>query len=111
MNYKSFKSLVKTNTQDGQSNMPTAFNEWQLIIEAGIKKLEAETEEEIRTVDAFDSENSTIPVVEDIVMALVYYISQLFSNDITLKQKLILDYEDAKGTFLWNKFKEMELNK
>ena len=111
MNFKTFEMLVKTNTQDSQSKLPASFNVWQWIIESGIKKLEAETEEVIRTTNVFDSESDNIPVIEDIAMALVCYVSQLFTNDINLKQKFISDYEDAKGTFLWNKFKEMELLK
>ena len=111
MNFKSFKTLVEINTQDGQSKLPENFAQWKIAIESGIKKLEVETQEEIRTTDVFDSNNDNIPVVEDIAAALVYYISQLFTNDVNLKQKFIIDYEDAKGTFLWNKFKEQELAK
>lgn len=111
MNFKTFETLVKTNTQDSQSKLPSSFEQWQWIIESGIKKLEVETQEEIRTTDVFDSNNDNIPVIEDIVIALIYYVSQLYTNDINLKQKYILDYENAKGTFLWNKFKEQELAK
>ena len=111
MNYKSFKALVEINTQDAQSKLPTSFNQWKMIIELGIKKLEDETELELKTSGTFDSDNDDIPVIENIVMALVYHISQMFVIDINLKQKLILDYEDAKGTFLWNKFKETEMAK
>lgn len=111
MDFKTFETLVKVNTQDSQSKLPTAFPQWKPIIESGIKKLEVETQEDIRTAGAFDGENDNIPVVEDIASALVYYISQLFTNDVNLKQKFIIDYEDAKGTFLWNKFKEQELAK
>lgn len=111
MNFKTFETLVKTNTQDSQSKLPTSFGIWQWIIESGIKKLEVETEEAVRTTNVFDSESDNIPVIEDIAMALVCYISQLFTNDINLKQKFISDYEDAKSTFLWNKFKKQELAK
>ena len=110
MNFKTFESLIKTNTQDGQSKLPSSFPQWKIVIEQGIVKLEAETREVIRTVDIFENENDNIPVIEDIVIALIYYVSQLYTNDINLKQKYIVDYEDAKGTFLWNKFKEQELN-
>ena len=111
MTFKTFEMLVKINTQDSQSKLPTTFNQWKTVIEQGIIKLEAETKEEIRTVDIFETDNDNIPLVEDIAIALVYHISQMYINDINLKQKYILDYEDAKGTFLWNKFKEMELAK
>lgn len=111
MDFKTFETLVKTNTQDSQSKLPANFPQWLIVIEAGIKKIEAETKEEIRTTDVLDGESDNIPVIEDIAMALVYHLSQQFTNDINLKQKFILDYEDAKGTFLWNKFKEMELAK
>lgn len=111
MDFKAFKTLIEINTQDSQSKFPTTFAQWLIIIESGIKKLEAETKEEIRTTNVFDSESDNIPVVEDIATALVYYISQLFTKDVNLKQKFIIDYEDAKGTFLWNKFKEQELAK
>jgi hypothetical protein len=111
MNFKTFEMLVKINTQDSQSKLPTTFNQWKTVIEQGIIKLEAETKEEIRTVDIFETDNDNIPLVEDIAIALVYHISQMYTSDINLKQKYILDYEDAKGTFLWNKFKEQELNK
>ena len=91
--------------------IPSSFPQWKIVIEQGIVKLEAETREVIRTVDIFENENDNIPVIEDIVIALIYYVSQLYTNDINLKQKYILDYEDTKGTFLWNKFKEQELAK
>lgn len=111
MNFKEFETLVKINTQDAQSKLPTTFAQWKIIIETGIKKLEDETNIELKTDAEFNSDSSIIPINQDIEMALVYYISQMLITDVTLKQKYILDYEDAKGTFLWNKFKEMELNK
>lgn len=111
MNFRTFEMLVKTNTQDAQSKMPEKFQVWKTIIEIGIRKLELETELDLSTTDTFESESDNIPLIEDITMALVFYVSQLFTNDINLKQKFIVDYEDAKGTYLWNKFKEMELNK
>lgn len=109
MTFKTLETLLKINTQDSQSKVPTNFPQWKMVIESGIKKLEDETEEEIRTADLLEDEASNIPLVEDIAIALVYHLSQMFSNDIVLKQKYIVDYEDAKGTFLWNKFKEREL--
>ena len=111
MDFKTFETLVKANTQDSQSKLPDNFANWKIIIESGIKKLEVETEMEIRTTSVFDDNKDNITVIEDIAMALVYYVSHLFVTDINLKQKYILDYEDAKGTFLWNKFKEQELAK
>lgn len=111
MTFKNLEALVKTYTQDAQSKMPSTFSQWKIVIEEGIKKIDSEIDQEVRTDDVLDSENGVVPLVEDITMALVYHLSHLFTNDIALKQKYILDYEDAKCVFIWNKFKEMELNK
>ncbi len=111
MNFKTFEALVKTNTQDSQAKLPTAFIQWKPIIEAGIKRLEDETEEDIRTADSFNTDNDNIPLVDGIVLALVHYVSQIYTSDITLKQKHILEYSDIKHTFIYNKFKEQELKK
>lgn len=105
-----FKTMAQIKTQDAQSKLPSSFPQWKLVIEEGIKKLEVETELEIATTDLLVDDTSNIPIIDDLLAALVFYVSQLFTNDITLKQKFIVDYEDAKGTFLWNKFKEMELS-
>lgn len=110
MNFKEFKKLVEINTQDAQSKMPN-FPELKSLINLGIKKLEDETELEIRTIDVLDTDNDNIPIIDDLIPALIFQLSQMLTNDINLKQKHIMDYEDAKGTFLWNKFKELEMSK
>lgn len=111
MTLSNFKIKVKTKTQDAQSKLPDSFAQWKLAIEEGIKKLEIETEFEIATTDLFVDDSSNIPIIDALDMALVFYVSEMFTMDINLKQKYNIGYEDAKGTFLWNKFKEQELAK
>lgn len=111
MTFKTLESLVKTHTQDAQSKLPSTFPQWKIVIDEGIKKIDLEVDQEVMTDDILDSEDGNIPLVEDIAMALVYHLSQLFTNDVNLKQKYIMDYEDTKGVFIWNKFKESELSK
>lgn len=113
-----FKKTVQIKTQDSQSKLPTAFGDWKLIIEEGINRLDREvnliinsTEVNIRTTNLLENDTSNIPLVADLIMALAYYIAQMYVTDVTMKQKYILDYEDEKGIFIWNKFKEMELSK
>lgn len=118
MNFQNFKITVLAKTQDSQGKLPTNFEQWTLVINEGIKRLErelnlviAELKVEIKTTDSLENESSNIPIIEDLSMALVYYVSQIYISDIGLKQKYILDYEDEKGIYIWNKFKEMEMNK
>ena len=104
MTFKEFKTLVEIHTQDGQSKLPTTFQQWQLIISTGIKKLESELREELQLEEELLLERDNIPLEEDISMALVFDVSQMYTNDLALKQKYVADCENAKGTYLWNKF-------
>ncbi len=117
MTFKTFETLVKTKTQDSQSKLPPKFEDWVIVINEGIKRIDTEVKliidsakVEIKTTDLLEDTNGTIPIIEDLAMALVYYVSQIYVIDVTLKQKNILDYEDEKGIYIWNKFKEQELN-
>lgn len=117
MTYLDFKSTIRTKTQDAQGKIPTSFAQWKLVIIEGISRIDKEikliideTKVEIKTTDLLVDETSNIPIIEDLAMALVYYVSIIYTSDITLKQKYILDYEDEKGIFIWNKFKETELS-
>lgn len=118
MTFKVFEALVKIKTQDSQSKLPPKFADWVIVINEGIKRINDEIKItinsekiEIKTNDLFETDAGNIPVIEDLTMALVYYVSQMYVSDVTLKQKYLLDYSDELGLFVWNKFKEMELSK
>lgn len=129
MKFKDFKLLVEFNTQDSQSKVPVKFSDWQLLITQSIKsiadKLELESlvssdillDKVYREIfkeddkDAFlkipepmESENSEINIIENLAMAVVYDISQMFTSDPTLKQKYIHDKETVMADHIWNKY-------
>lgn len=104
MKFTTFETLVKINTQDNQSKLPPRFDVWQVVIDLGIKKIEAETHLKLRLETPLLNENGDIPLIDDeIAMCLVFYVAQMFCIDLNLKQKYIQEYEDAKVTYLWNK--------
>ena len=118
MTFKSFETLVKIKTQESQSKLPPKFADWVIVINEGIKRINDEIKItinsekiEIKTTDLLETDADDIPIIEDLTIALVYYISQMYVSYITLKQKYLLDYSDEIGIFVWNKFKEMESNR
>lgn len=138
MLFKDFKTLVEFNTQDSQSKLPTKFTDWQLLIQQSIKRLSDVIEiQELITSNVDDTEyrdiyyteedddtnffikeptltedvDSKINIQEDLVMAIVYDLSQMFTLDANLKQKFMMDREMVVSDYLWNKYKKEELEK
>ena len=138
MQFKELKTLVKFYTQDSQSKIPDKFSEWQLLIKQSIQSLsdtieiqdlitnnpddamyrdiysENDTEDInyfIKEADEISNEDSKINIQEDLAMAVVYDLSQMFTLDAGLKQKYIQDREMVISNYNWNKYIKEELIK
>lgn len=138
MQFKELKTLVKFYTQDSQSKIPDKFSEWQLLIKQSIQSLsdtieiqdlitsnpddamyrdiysENDTEDInyfIKETDEISNEDSKINIQEDLAMAVVYDLAQMFTLDAGLKQKYIQDREMVISNYNWNKYIKEELIK
>jgi hypothetical protein len=136
MQFKELKTLVKLYTQDSQSKVPDKFSEWQLLIKQSIQSLSDTIEIQdlitnnpddamyrdiysiddtedvnyfIKEADAISDEDSKINIQEDLAMAVVYDLAQMFTLDAGLKQKYILDKEMVISNYNWNKYIKEEL--
>jgi hypothetical protein len=136
MQFKELKTLVKFYTQDSQSKIPDKFSEWQLLIKQSIQSLsdtieiqdlitnnpddamyrdiysEDDTEDInffIKETDEISSEDSKVNIQEDLAMAVVYDLAQMFTLDAGLKQKYIQDKEMVISNYNWNKYIKDEL--
>lgn len=113
MNFKEFESIVKQNTQDTQSKLPSTFTDWQRLINQAVLNLsnELKGDVEIETpINAVD-QNSTINIDAGLIMSIVYDVCEMLSNDINIKQKFIQQRNDVVYTHLWNLFKEQQTRK
>ena len=138
MQFKELKTLVKFYTQDSQSKIPDKFSEWQLLIKQSIQSLsdtieiqdlitnnpddamyrdiysENDTEDInyfIKETDEISNEDNKINIQEDLAMAVVYDLAQMFTLDAGLKQKYIQDREMIISNYNWNKYIKEELIK
>ena len=138
MQFKELKTLVKFYTQDSQSKIPDKFSEWQLLIKQSIQSLsdtieiqdmitnnpddamyrdiysEDDTEDInffIKETEEITDEDSKINIQEDLAMAVVYDLAQMFTLDAGLKQKYIQDKEMVISNYNWNKYIKEELIK
>lgn len=136
MQFKELKTLVKFYTQDSQSKIPDKFTEWQLLVKQSIQSLsdtieiqdlitsnpddamyrdiysEDDTEDInffIKETEEITDEDSKINIQEDLAMAVVYDLAQMFTLDAGLKQKYIQDKEMVISNYNWNKYIKEEL--
>lgn len=136
MQFKELKTLVKFYTQDSQSKIPDKFTEWQLLVKQSIQGLsdtieiqdlitnnpddamyrdiysEDDTEDInffIKETEEITDEDSKINIQEDLAMAVVYDLAQMFTLDAGLKQKYIQDKEMVISNYNWNKYIKDEL--
>lgn len=136
MQFKELKTLVKFYTQDSQSKIPDKFTEWQLLVKQSIQSLsdtieiqdlitnnpddamyrdiysEDDTEDInffIKETEEITDEDSKINIQEDLAMAVVYDLAQMFTLDAGLKQKYIQDKEMVISNYNWNKYIKDEL--
>lgn len=139
MLYKNLKLLVITNIGASSLKLPIKFSEWQILIQQSIKNIadkvelktlitndtnnavyrdiysELEDEEDIdyfvKEPDLIADEDSAINIEENLAMAVVYDIAQMFQSDFALKQKHITDRDMVISDYLWNEFTREELLK